>query len=414
MENQNIDEEKLKKLAHIAVKVGLNLQNGQDLLITASIESLPLVRKIVDVSYKSGAGLVTTFFSDDELILSRYKNANDSSFDCSPSWLYEGIGKAFENNTARLAIVGDDPLLLAQEDPKKVSRLNKANSIAYKPAREKITNFEINWSIVSWPGLKWSQRVFPDLSGLEAQSKLSEAIFSASRINDLDPVDSWRKHNKNLKDKYDWLNNQNFEFLDYKGPNTDLRVGLADNHEWMGGASMARNGVICNPNIPSEEVFTTPHMYKVDGIVSSTKPLSHNGTLIEDIRVKFKKGKITEAKTSRGQNVFEKLLDTDEGARRLGEIALVPNSSPISASGLLFYNTLFDENAACHIALGQCYSKCFKNSDKNTEKDIKSFGGNSSMIHVDWMIGSNEIDIDGIKRDGIVVPIFRKGEWVRN
>ena len=412
MSKLNVDEKKLDKLAYLTVKVGLNLQKSQDLLITAPIESLPLVRKIVNYSYKNGAGLVTTFFSDDELTLSRYNYAHDFSFDKSPSWLYEGIGNAFDKNTARLAVVGDDPLLLSNQDPRKVSRLNKANSIAYKPAREKITNFFINWSIVSWPGSKWSKRVFPNLKELDAQSQLAEAIFSASRINDENPVSSWEKHNENLKEKYTWLNNQNFEFLNYKGPNTDLRIGLADNHEWMGGASLARNGVMCNPNIPSEEVFTTPHKNKVEGYVSSTKPLSHNGTLIEDINVKFEKGKIVEAKASKGQTVFEKLLDTDEGARRLGEVALVPHSSPISTSGLLFYNTLFDENAASHIALGQCYSKCFKNSEENSNDDIVKFGGNSSMIHVDWMIGSNQIDIDGIKKDGTKIPVFRKGEWV--
>ena len=412
MSKLTLDEKKLDKLAFLTVKVGLNLQKNQDLLITAPIESLPLVRKIVDYSYKNGAGLVTTFFSDDELTLSRYNYAHDYSFDKSPSWLYEGIGNAFDKNTARLAVVGDDPLLLSKQDPKKVSRLNKANSIAYKPAREKITNFFINWSIVSWPGSKWSKRVFPNLKELDAQSQLAEAIFSASRINDEDPVSSWEKHNENLKEKYTWLNNQNFEFLHYKGPNTDLRVGLANNHEWMGGASMARNGVICNPNIPSEEVFTTPHKDKVEGYVASTKPLSHNGTLIENINVKFKNGKIIDAKASKGQTVFEKLLDTDEGARRLGEVALVPHSSPISTSGLLFYNTLFDENAASHIALGQCYSKCFKNSENNSNEDVSKFGGNSSMIHVDWMIGSNQIDIDGIKKDGTKIPVFKMGEWV--
>ena len=179
----------------------------------------------------------------------------------------------------------------------------------------------------------------------------------------------------------------------------------------MGGASKSQNGIICNPNIPSEEVFTTPHCLKVDGHVSSTKPLSHQGSLIEGIRVEFKDGKIIDAKANKGEKVFNKVLDTDEGARRLGEVALVPDSSPISQSNILFYNTLFDENAACHIALGQCYSKCFKNFESLTNEDIKSFGGNSSMIHIDWMIGSKDINIDGIK-ENMIIPVFRNGEWV--
>jgi Leucyl aminopeptidase (aminopeptidase T) len=199
--------------------------------------------------------------------------------------------------------------------------------------------------------------------------------------------------------------------LHFYGEGTDLKVGLADGHEWMGGASKARNGVVCNPNIPSEEVFTTPHALKVNGYVKSTKPLSHQGTLIEDISVVFENGKITEAKASKGEEVFLKLIDTDEGARRLGEVALVPHSSPISQSNLLFYNTLFDENAACHIALGQCYSKCFKNGDTLSKDEIAKNGGNSSMIHVDWMIGSDSINIDGLDKDGKATPVFRTGEW---
>ena len=203
-----------------------------------------------------------------------------------------------------------------------------------------------------------------------------------------------------------------FAYLHFNGPGTNLKVGLAEGHEWMGGASMAQNGIVCNPNIPSEEVFTTPHCLKVDGEVSATKPLSHQGSLIENIKVKFEGGKITQANATKGEEVLIKVLDSDEGARRLGEVALVPDNSPISQTGLLFYNTLFDENAACHIALGQCYTKCFKNQNL-TKEEISSQGGNSSMIHIDWMIGSNQIDIDGIKQNGDITPIFRKGKWAQ-
>ena len=401
----------IDRLAELAVKTGLALIPGQDLMITAPIEALPLVRKITDYAYKSGAGVVTPIFSDPEMVLSRYRNALDTSFDQAANWLYDGMGAAFDNNTARLAIVGDDPMLLANEDPEKVGRVNKANSQALTPARERITRFDINWNIVAWPGLAWAKRMFPDLPENEAQAKLAEAIFSASRVNVSNPIEAWNNHNKNLRKRSNWLNQQNFASLHFSGPGTDLKVGLADGHEWMGGASLARNGITCNPNIPSEEVFTTPHCMKVQGTVSSTKPLSHQGTLIDNICVKFEAGSITEAHASKGEEVLLKVLDSDEGARRLGEVALVPHSSPISQSGLLFYNTLFDENAASHIALGQCYSKCFKGGENLSKDEIIKRGGNSSMIHIDWMIGSDEINVDGMNSNGASIPIFRNGEW---
>jgi len=406
-----ISSAQIDRLAELAVKTGLTLIPGKDLMITAPIEALPLVRRITDYAYKSGAGVVTPIFSDPEIVLSRYRNAFDTSFDQAANWLYDGMGAAFDNNTARLAIVGDDPMLLANEDPQKVGRVNKANSQALTPARERITRFDINWNIVAWPGLAWAKRMFPDLPVNEAQGKLAEAIFSASRVNVSNPIEAWNKHNKNLRERSDWLNQQNFAALHFSGPGTDLKVGLADGHEWMGGASLARNGITCNPNIPSEEVFTTPHCMKVQGKVSSTKPLSHQGTLIDNICVKFEAGSITEAHASKGEEVLLKVLDSDEGARRLGEVALVPHSSPISQSGLLFYNTLFDENAASHIALGQCYSKCFKGGENLSKDEIIKRGGNSSMIHIDWMIGSDEISVDGVKADGTAVPVFRNGEW---
>ena len=411
MANVRIDSEKIDKLAQLAVYTGLGLRPGQDLILTAPVEALPLVKRIAVHAYKAGAGLVTPLFSDGELTLARYKYANNASFDKAPDWLYNGIGKAFDNNAARMAIVGDDPMLLANQDSDKIGRANKANSIAYKPARERITRFNINWNIIAWPGVAWAKRMFPELSEIEAQSKLADAIFDASRVNTTDPVEEWKKHNEVLRKKCKWLNELDFASLHFNGPGTDLVVGLADGHEWMGGASIAQNGITCNPNIPSEEVFTTPHALNVNGSVCSTKPLSHQGALIDEIQVRFENGKITNAKASKGEEVLLKILDSDEGARRLGEVALVPNSSPISQSGLLFYNTLFDENAACHIALGQCYSKCFKGEENLSEKEILKRGGNSSMIHIDWMIGSRHIDIDGINSDGSRVAVFRKGEW---
>ena len=410
-QNTLINPEHLDRLANLAVRTGVALQPRQDLLITAPIEALPLVRRIAVHAYKAGAGLVTPLFSDPELTLARYHHASDAAFDSAATWLYNGMGEAFDANTARMAIAGDDPMLLANEDPQKVGRANKANSIAYKPARERITQFNVNWNIISWPGLAWAQRMFPDLPPDVAQGTLADAIFTASRVDQSNPSAAWLVHNAALRKRSDWLNGQNFHALHFVGPETNLTVGLADGHEWMGGASTAKNGVTCNPNIPSEEVFTTPHAMRVDGYVRSTKPLSHQGSLIEDIEVRFDAGRIIEAKASRGAEVLTKVLDSDEGARRLGEVALVPHSSPISQTGLLFYNTLFDENAACHIALGQCYSKCFSGEVDLSPDQIAARGGNSSMIHIDWMIGSDKIDIDGVHLDGTRVPVFRQGEW---
>ena len=407
----SIDPVKLDRLAEVAIKIGLQLQPGQDLLLTAPSAALPLVRRIAEHAYKAGAGLVTPILSDEAITLARYRYAPDDSFDRAAGWLYQGMAQAFSANTARLAIVGDNPMLLSGEDPAKVACASKANSVAYQPALQKIVSFEINWNIIAYPSLSWAKLVFPDDEDDVAVAKLADAIFAASRVDTDDAVESWRKHNAVLRSRTEWLNAQRFSALHYSGRGTDLTVGLADGHEWEGGASTARNGITCNANIPTEEVFTTPHCRRVSGHVVSTKPLSYQGSLIDGIQVRFEEGRIVAAKATRGEEVLNKVLDTDEGARRLGEVALVPHSSPISKSGLLFFNTLFDENAACHIALGQCYSKCFVDGDKLTPEQIAAQGGNKSFIHIDWMIGSEQTDIDGVHADGRRVPVFRKGEW---
>lgn len=411
MTDSPIDPTLVQRLADVAVRTGLNLQPGQELVLTAPIDAAPLVRAVAAAAYEAGASLVTPIFADPGVSLARYGKADDESFDTAAGWLYEGMAKAFERGAARMAIVGEDPMLLAEQDAAKVSRAGKANSAAYKPALEKIANFEINWSICAWPGKAWAERMFPDLAPSEAQAKLAEAIFAASRVDRDDPVAAWAEHNATLRSRTEWLNEQRFSALHFQSPGTDLTVGLADDHEWHGGASEAQNGVVCNPNIPTEEVFTTPHAHRVDGTVRSTKPLSHQGSLIDGIEVTFKDGRIIEAKADVGGDILRELIATDEGAARLGEVALVPHSSPISQSGLLFYNTLFDENAACHIALGQCYSKCFLDGASLSAEEVAEKGGNASLIHVDWMIGGADTDIDGIKPDGTRVPVFRGGEW---
>lgn len=406
-----IDPVKLDRLAEVAVRTGVNLGEGQELVITAPIEALPLVRRIVEHAYKAGASLVTPIFSDGEITKARYEHGADASFDKAPAWLFEGMGAAFKSGAARMAITGDDPMLLAEMDPTKVARVGKATSIAAKPAMNPIVGFEVNWNIVAYPTLGWSAKVFPDLPVEEAQAKLMNAIYDASRIGGDDPVQNWAEHTLELKKRVKWLNEQKFDALQYTGPGTDLRLGLAEGHIWKGGASPALNGIICQPNIPTEEVFTCPHAYKVDGTVSATKPLAHQGSVIEDISVRFEAGKIVEATASKGQDVLRALLATDDGSSRIGEVALVPHSSPISQSGVLFYNTLFDENASCHIALGQCYADTIAGGSEFTPEELQQKGGNQSLIHVDWMMGSDAVDIDGITLTGDVVPVMRGGEW---
>jgi len=253
--------------------------------------------------------------------------------------------------------------------------------------------------------------MFPDLPEPDAVARLWDAIFAASRIDAPDPVAAWAAHNAALHARTAFLDARRYSALQYRGPGTDLRIGLADGHLWLGGSEPAKNGIVCNPNIPSEEVFTTPHMRRVDGTVRSTKPLSYQGTLIQDMAVRFVDGAITEATARTGQEVLDKVLGTDDGARRLGEVALVPHSSPISASGLLFFNTLFDENAASHIALGQAYRTCLTGGTTATDTELADRGANSSLIHIDWMIGSGQIDIDGIDAQGHAEPLMRQGEW---
>lgn len=405
-------EKKLDRLAEVAVRAGLGIAPGQELLMTATLDALPLARRITEHAYKAGASLVTVLYTDEESALIRFRYAPDASFDAAPGWLYEAMAQAYRKGAARLAIAGGDPSLLSREDPEKVSRVNRATSKAYRPALDLIARHEINWTIVSSATPAWAKAVFPNLPEDQALGRLWDAIFAASRADQSDPLAAWKAHDAKLHASADRLNAKRYSALHFRGPGTDLRVGLADDHLWLGGGTAALNGVYCIPNMPTEEVFTTPHKDHVDGRVTSTKPLSYSGTLIEEISVRFEGGKIVEAHAAKGEQVLRRMIETDEGARRLGEVSLVPHSSPISASGLLFMNTLFDENAACHIALGQAYSNCLKNGESLTPEQLAAKGANSSLIHVDWMIGSNHVDVDGITAAGNAEPVMRSGEWV--
>ena len=409
---QRTHEEKLEMLAAVAVRVGLGLREGQELVMTASLDALPLARRITEQAYRAGASLVTTLYSDDEATLMRYHFAPDQSFDQAAKWLYDGMGAAFEGGAARLAIAGGNPALLSDEDAAKVGRANRAVSQAYRPALELITRHAINWTIVASATPAWAAVMFPKDAPDVALAKLWDAIFETTRINGDDPVAAWKAHDAGLQKRAARLNEKRYAALQYRGPGTDFRLGLADDHLWLGGGTTAGNGLYCIPNMPTEEVFTTPHKDRADGLVTATKPLSHQGTMIEGIQVRFEKGRIVEVRASRGQEVLQRLIETDDGARRLGEVALVPHSSPIAASGMLFLNTLFDENAASHIALGQAYSSCLRDGEKLTPEQLAARGANDSLIHVDWMIGSDKLDIDGISAADVAEPLMRQGEWV--
>ncbi len=406
-------DEKLDRFALVAVRVGLNLQPGQELVITASLDQVPLIRRITEHAYKAGALAVTTLYSDDETALARYQFAPDASFDSTPKWLADGIAAAYGSGSARLGITGANPALLKDQDPAKVSRANIAASKAMKPAMELITRHAINWSILAGATPAWAKLVFPHLHEAEAVPALWEAIFKASRITGDDPVADWKTHGRNIAARVDMLNAKRFSALHFKGPGTDLEVGLADDHLWAGGGGECGNGIFCNANIPTEECFTTPHKDRVNGMVTASKPLSHQGTLIENIQVRFENGKIVEANASAGEEALRKLIAVDEGASHLGEVALVPHGSPIAQSGLLFWNTLFDENAASHIALGQAYATCIRDGESMDEAALAAKGANTSLIHVDWMIGSGEVDVDGVFSDGTREPLMRTGEWAQ-
>jgi aminopeptidase len=402
----------LDKFARLAVETGLGLKVGQELIVTAPLDSLPLVRRITNEAYKAGASLVTVFYSDEDAITSRFKYANNSSFDVSSGWLFEGMAHAFRSGAARLAIAGENPTLLTKQPSERVGRLNRARSIAYRPALELISNLATNWCIISYATPGWASQVFPNVPVRDAVYKLWDAIFACSRVNVTDPISAWREHNANLHARTAVLNNLNFHAINFRGPGTDLTVGLVEGHIWLGGSKKARNGTVCNPNIPSEEVFTTPHFMRVDGYAKSTKPLAYQGTLISNLYVRFEEGVLVELNATAGLDLLSEMVGTDEGAKRLGEIALVPHSSPIAASGILFYNTLFDENAASHIAFGQAYRNAAGVKEGAGAIEIMERGVNTSSIHTDWMIGSAEIAVDGLNFDGSRKPVMRQGEWV--
>lgn len=400
----------LKKLAELAVKVGLNLEEGQEVIATAPVEALDFVRLLAEEAYRQGASLFTVIYQDNALARTRLSLAPEEALDKAPSWLYEGMARAFREGAARLAVSGNDPKALEGLPPERVGRAQRGNARAYKPALEAITTFATNWTIVPFAHPGWARAVFPHLPEEEAVKKLWEVIFQVTRADQEDPIAAWEAHNRALHEKVAYLNARRFHALHFLGPGTDLTVGLAEGHLWGGGAAPTQKGRLCNPNLPTEEVFTAPHRERVEGVVRASRPLALGGTLVEGIFARFERGVAVEVRAERGEEVLLRLLSADEGARRLGEVALVPAQNPIARTGLVFYDTLFDENAASHLAFGQAYAETLEGRPSGEE--FLRRGGNESLVHVDWMVGSEEVDVDGLYPDGTRVPLMRRGRWV--
>jgi len=408
MTNQSTDfETKLDRLAAIAVRHGVNLQPGQELLINAPVTAVDLVRAVARHAYRAGARNVLPQFADQELSRIQLENGPDASFDYAPAWRFEAVEKAIAGGAALLSIAGANPNLLAGCDPAKIARMQTAQAMAARGLSALVGGFAVNWSIIPFADPAWARAVFPNAAPEAAVSLLWDAIFAATRTDVADPAANWRDHAASLAARTAMLNEKRFSALHFSGPGTDLHVGLLPGHVWIGGAADSRTGIRCLPNIPTEEVFTMPHRDQVSGTVRASKPLSYAGTLIEGIEVRFESGRIVQADARTGTDVFRNLIATDEGASRLGEVALVPDASPISQSGLLFQNTLFDENAASHIAIGRALAV---NAPGGRTEGLE--GANNSLIHVDWMIGSAEIDVEGIRSDGVAEPVMRQGAFV--
>ncbi|SDK17232.1 aminopeptidase [Sediminibacillus albus] len=401
----------LEKYAELALKTGVNLQENQTLMINAPIEGADFTRIVVRKAYQLGARNVHINWTDDEINLLKYENAPEEVLTTVPQWQVDKFVSFAEEGAAVLSIRSTNPDLLKDIDAGRVAKASKANAEAMKEFRQYTMNDRIPWSIISIPTGDWAQKIFPGKSKEEAMESLWEQIFKIVRVDKDDPVAAWNDHNATLRKARAFLNRKQYKKLIYKAPGTDIELELPEGHIWKGGSAKTERGTDFNPNMPTEEVFTLPHKYGVNGTVSSTKPLNYGGNLIDNFSLTFKDGKVVDYQADQGYDTLQHLLDTDEGARRLGEIALVPHESPISQSGLIFYNTLYDENASCHIALGKAYPTSLKGGSQMDEDALDKHGVNDSLTHVDFMIGSAELDIDGVTADGSSEPVFRKGSW---
>lgn len=404
-------EEKLQHYAQLAVEVGVNIQPNQILCITASTDAVELVRLITEKAYDAGARQVLVDFNDDTLSRLRFEKAPADSFSDFPEWKIMEREQLAEKGAAFMSIVSQSPDLLSGIDSSRMADAQKAAGQALDKFRQAMQADKFSWTVIAAPSPAWAAKVFPELPTNEQIPALWEAIFKAVRADHENPVEAWKKHDDSLHNKVDYLNEKRYAKLHYKAPGTDLTVELPKGHLWCGAGSLNQDNKAFMANMPTEEVFTVPHKTGVNGYISSTKPLSYAGNIIDQFKLTFKEGRVTEITAEQGQAILQELIDTDEGAKHLGEVALVPHDSPISQSNILFYNTLFDENASNHFALGSAYSFCLEGGKTMQREELEKHGLNQSITHVDFMVGSREMDIDGISEDGTVEPIFRNGNW---
>jgi aminopeptidase len=408
----------LESYGRLAVEVGLNLQPGQRLLIIGpataggvTLDGAPLVRQIASAAYGAGARLVEVLWGDESLMLTRFARAPRDSFTECSSWLPEVLAKHVAAGNAIISVFANDPDLLKDQPVAQVGALQQAVSRSLMDFRRHIARNDTNWSVVAAASPRWAARVFPTAPESVRVAMLWQAIARLCRLDHRDPIGAWREHIATLAARRDYLNDKAYTALRYRAPGTDLTIGLPSGHLWVSARSQSRNGIWFTANLPTEEVFTMPHRERVDGTVRGTKPLSHGGTLVEEFSLTFSGGRVAEIRADRGDAVLRQIVETDEGAARLGEIALVPHSSPIAQSGLLFYNTLFDENAASHVALGSAYRFTLRGGEDMDDEAFGRSGGNQSAAHVDFMVGGPRLDIDGLAGDGSAEPVMRNGEW---
>ncbi|MHA2339990.1 MAG: aminopeptidase [Candidatus Hodarchaeales archaeon] len=411
-------EQNLEKYAEVIVKVGLNLQAGQRLLIGAPtaarygipLELAPLIRLVTKKAYQAGAKLVDVFWDDDQIRLIRYQNAPRNSFDEYPTWRAEAGLSIAKETDAMLIFPILDPDLLLEQDPDLILTTRKASLKQNRPSNDLRRKGMVNWTAVAAPIDGWADKVLPMVPQEERKSKLWDMIFDICRIKHKDPISKWQEHINQLTVRSSYLNKKRYHSLRFHSLKTDLTIGLPKKHIWRNAYFTTQGGISNLVNIPTEEIFTTPHKDKTEGIVTATKPIVTD-VLIEDLSLTFSKGKIIKASAKTGEKFLQKLLKTDEGASRLGEVSLVPHSSPISQAGVLFYNILIDENASCHIALGNGLRSAIENGETMSDEEFSSAGGNKCLFHLDFMLGSEEMDVEGIKEDGNVERIMSKGEW---
>jgi len=417
MASQQEHQELLRKYAEAIVKVGLNLREGQRLIITNATArgvppaGRPLIHEVAKAAYAAGARYVEVIWGDEEMLRIRLQNAPADSFDEYPKWTVKGIVDFINNGDALLSIYANDPDLYNGLDAERVGAMQKSHLNNYQDISIHVSRNAINWCVVASAAPAWAKKIFPDLPEGEGMEKLWQAIFETTRATQPDPVAAWKEHIKYLRKRAEYLQAKNFSALHYKSENTDFTLGLPRGHKWISAQALAENGVVFTANMPTEEIFTLPDRHRADGTVAATFPLSYGGSLIEDFSVTFENGRIVKVQAKKNEAILQKLIDTDEGSRRLGEVALVTASSPIARRGHLFYNTLFDENASCHIAIGRAYRFTLTGGEELDDEEFNAAGGNTSLNHVDFMIGSPQLDVDGLTENGSAEPVMRAGEW---